>query len=279
MADNTPSKLRVSRAEASEKIRSRIDIGKELLKTETPPIEEFTNFERVTEKWVRYNKTLFHTLFDKSPLPLTHGERANRSFYHRVTMVIHWVRAHKEDIANWIHDLESIYEQLLDDLYEELPKNTQQTLDHNTANNENMKMFIAHGRSHLWREFKDFLVETLGLEYEEFDRVSAAGKSINNRLEEMLDKSCMAFLVMTGEDAQADGSLQARPNVIHEIGKCQEKFGFERAIILLEKGCKKFSNMGDIIYIDFEKENIKETFGEIVRVLIRESIIRIELCN
>ena len=32
-----------------------------------------------------------------------------------------------------------------------------------------MKVFIAHGRSHLWREFKDFLVETLGLEYEEFE--------------------------------------------------------------------------------------------------------------
>ena len=279
MADNTPSKLRVSRAEASEKIRSRIDIGKELLKTETPPIEEFTNFERVTEKWVRYNKTLFHTLFDKSPLPITHGERANRSFYYRVNMEIHWAREHKEDIANWINDLESIYEQLLDDLYEELPKNTQQTLDHNTANNENKKIFIGHGRSEVWRETKDFIVETLGLEYEEFNRVSPAGEFIGNRLEEMLDISCMAFLIMTGEDEQADGSVHARQNVVHEIAKCQERFGFKRAIILLEKGCERFSNMGDIIYIDFAKGNIKETFGEIVRVLIRESIIRIELCN
>lgn len=279
MADNTPSKLRVSRAEASEKIRSRIDRGKELLKTETPPIEEFTNFERVTEKWVSYNKTLFHTLFDKSPLPITHGERANRSFYYRVNIEIHWAREHKEDIANWINDLESIYEQLLDDLYEELPKNTQQTLDHNTANSENKKIFIGHGRSEVWREAKDFIVETLGLEYEEFNRVSPAGEFIGNRLEEMLDISCMAFLIMTGEDEQADGSVHARQNVVHEIAKCQERFGFKRAIILLEKGCERFSNIGDIIYIDFEKENIKETFGEIVRVLIRESIIRIVRCN
>ena len=276
MADNTPFKLRVSRAEACEKIRSRIEIGKELLETEISTIEEFMDFERVTEKWSNYNTTLFHVLFDKSPLPNTHGERANRSFY-RVNMAIHWVREHKEDIANWINDLESIYEQL--GLYEELPNNTQQAVNNSPINNENKKIFIGHGRSEVWREAKDFIVETLGLEYEEFDCISAAGKSINNRLEEMLDKSCMAFLIMTGEDAQADGSLQARPNVIHEIGKCQEKFGFERAIILLEKGCKKFSNMGGIIYIDFEKENIKETFGEIVRVLIRESIIRIELCN
>ena len=162
---------------------------------------------------------------------------------------------------------------------EELPNNTQQAVNSKIVNNENKKIFIGHGGSSVWREFKDFLVETLGLEYEEFNRVSPAGEFIGNRLEEMLDKSCMAFLIMTGEDEQADGSVHARQNVVHEIAKCQERFGFKRAIILLEKGCERFSNMGDIIYIDFTKGNIKETFGEIVRVLIREFIIRIELCN
>ena len=162
---------------------------------------------------------------------------------------------------------------------EELPNNTQQAMNRNTMNNENKKIFIGHGRSPIWREAKDFIVDTLGLEYEEFNRVSAAGKSINNRLEEMLDESCMAFLIMTGEDKHTDGSMHARQNVPHEIGKCQDRFGSERAIILLEKGCEKFSNMEGIIYIDFAKGNIKETFGEIVKVLIRESIIRIELCN
>ena len=161
---------------------------------------------------------------------------------------------------------------------EELPNNTQQATNNDTVNNENQKIFIGHGQSPIWREAKDFIVDTLGLEYEEFDRISAAGKSINNRLEEMLGKSCMAFLIMTGEDEGADGSLHARENVIHEIGKCQDRFGTERAIVLLEKGCKKFSNIAGIIYIDFAKGNIKETFGEIVKVLIRESIIRIELC-
>ena len=34
----------------------------------------------------------------------------------------------------------------------------------------------------------------------------------------MLEVSCMAFLIMTGEDEQPDGSLRARDNVIHEVG-------------------------------------------------------------
>ena len=81
MTDNKLPKLRVSEAKASEKIRRRIDKGKELLKTEISTAEEFKDFERVTEKWSNYNTTLFHVLFDKSPLPNTHGERANRSFF------------------------------------------------------------------------------------------------------------------------------------------------------------------------------------------------------
>ena len=162
---------------------------------------------------------------------------------------------------------------------EELPNNTQQPMNADTMNNKNKTIFIGHGHSPIWREAKDFITETLGLEYEEFDRISAAGKFINNRLEEMLGKSCMAFLIMTGEDEHLDGSEHARQNVIHEIGKCQDRFGSERAIILLEKGCQEFSNIDGIVYIDFAKGNIKEAFGDIVKVLIRESIIRIELCN
>ena len=276
MRNNSNPKLLVGKAEATEKIQDRINIGKELHETQVSYESGFIRLENQTKKWTNYNKTLFHSLFEKSPLPSSHG-KSDINITNPVDIWNQKIIKHKQEILYWINDLESVYEQL--DIYADLPNSTQQPTDNSPMNNEDKKIFIGHGRSLVWREFKDFLVETLGLEYEEFDRISAAGKSINNHLEEMLDKSCMAFLVMTGEDAQADGSLQARPNVIHEIGKCQEKFGFERAIILLEKGCKKFSNMGDIIYIDFAKGNIKETFGEIVRVLIRESIIRIELCN
>ncbi len=268
MTDSKNPKLRVSRAEASEKIRSRIDIGKELLKTELSSEEEFDKLKSETWKWIDYNKTLFGGLFDESPLPDWHGEPV---IYIAAPELIEEINDHVRDISRWINDLESIYEQL--ELYEELPNNTQQTRTNDNMNSENKKIFIGHGRSLVWRVLKDFIEGTLGLPYEEFNRVSAAGEFIGNRLEEMLDESCMAFLIMTGEDEQADGSLHARENVIHEVGLFQGRLGFKRAIILLEEGCQEFSNIRGIGQIRFPKADIKAAFEEIRRVLQRESII------
>ena len=139
--------------------------------------------------------------------------------------------------------------------------------------NNQTRVFIGHGHSHVWRELKDFIEDTLKLPTEEFNRISSAGYSTKERLKEMLEVSCMAFLIMTGEDEQADGSFSARDNVIHEEGLFQGKIGFERAIILLEKGCQEFSNIEGLGQIRFPKGNIRAAFEDIREVLIRESII------
>ena len=155
----------------------------------------------------------------------------------------------------------------------ELPNNTQQAVNNSPMNNANKKIFIGHGHSLVWRELKDFIEDTLGLEYEEFNRISPAGKTNKERLIEMLEVCCMAFLIMTGEDEQADGSFSARDNVIHEAGLFQGKIDFERAIILLEEGCQEFSNIEGLGQIRFPKGNIRAAFEDIREVLIRESIM------
>ena len=268
MTDNTISKLRVSKAEASEKIRSQIDIGKKLHEAQIYSEQDLGKLQFETSKWIDYNKTLFATLFDESPLSEFHGLTIvgviGQSLGEEII-------DHKRYISHAINDLESIYERLK--LFKELPSNTQQPTNQDTMDNENKKIFIGHGGSPVWRELKDFIEDTLKLPCAEFNRISAAGKFTGNRLEEMLDKSCMAFLIMTGEDEQADGSLHARENVIHEVGLFQGRLGFERAIILLEKGCQEFSNIHGLGQIRFPKGEIEVAFGGVVKVLKRESII------
>jgi predicted nucleotide-binding protein len=89
----------------------------------------------------------------------------------------------------------------------------------------------------------------------------------------MLDQACIAFLVMTAEDEQADGNLHARMNVIHEVGLFQGRLGFDRAIVLLEEGCQEFTNIQGLGQIRFPKGNISAIFEDVRQVLEREGIV------
>jgi predicted nucleotide-binding protein len=131
-------------------------------------------------------------------------------------------------------------------------------------------IFIGHGGSSLWRDLKDHLHDKHGYEVEAYEIGSRAGHTIRDILEEMMEKSSAAFLVLTGEDETADKKLLARQNVVHETGLFQGKLGFSRAIVLMEDGTEEFSKLAGIQQIRFSKGNIKETFGEVLAVLRRE---------
>lgn len=100
-----------------------------------------------------------------------------------------------------------------------------------------------------------------------------AGVTNTARLSEMLDAAAIAFMILTGEDEQADGKRHARMNAVHEAGLFQGRLGFTRAIVLLEEGCEEFSNIEGLGQIRFPKGNIKAVFDDVRRVLEREGIL------
>ncbi len=134
-------------------------------------------------------------------------------------------------------------------------------------------VFIGHGRSAVWRDLKDFIQDRLRLPWDEFNRVPVAGITNIARLSEMLDSAACAFVIMTAEDELADGTAQARMNVIHEVGLFQGRLGFTKAIVLLEEGCQEFSNIQGLGQIRFPKSNIAAKFEEIRQVLEREGVV------
>lgn len=134
-------------------------------------------------------------------------------------------------------------------------------------------VFIGHGRSHAWRDLKDFVQDRLNLPWDEFNRVPVAGLTNIARLSEMLDAAAVAFIVMTAEDEMADGVQQARMNVVHEAGLFQGRLGFTKAIVLLEEGCEEFSNIQGLGQIRFPAGKVAAVFEEIRRVLEREGLI------
>ena len=141
---------------------------------------------------------------------------------------------------------------------------------HHRQGTSGHRVFVGHGRSPVWLELKDFLQERLGLEVDEFNRVPVAGVPHTKRLIDMLDAAAMAFVVMTGEDEQPDGSFQPRMNAVHEVGLFQGRLGFSRAIVLLEEGCTEFSNIEGLGQMRFPKDRVSAVFEDVRHVLERE---------
>jgi predicted nucleotide-binding protein len=134
------------------------------------------------------------------------------------------------------------------------------------------KVFLGHGRSPVWKDLKDFIQDRLDLPWDEFNRVPVAGITNIARLSATLDDASIAFLVLTAEDEQLDGTMRARENVVHEAGLFQGGLGFTKAIILLEEGCDEFSNIHGLGQIRFPKGNIKAVFEEVRLILEREGL-------
>jgi len=133
------------------------------------------------------------------------------------------------------------------------------------------RIFIGHGGvSQEWSKLKDHLRDHHDYEVVAFQTGARSGHTIRDILQEMLLEGTFALLVMTAEDEQADGSMRARQNVVHEAGLFQGRLGFNRAIILLEDGVENFSNLDGVQYIPFAKGNIRETYGDVLATLHRE---------
>ena len=135
-------------------------------------------------------------------------------------------------------------------------------------------VFVGHGHSSAWQELKDHLHEKHHYAVETYESGARAGHSIRDIIEEMMSESAFAVLVLTRDDSVGGIKKRARQNVIHETGLFQGRLGYSRAIILLEEGVEKFSNMEGIHYIEFSENNIKETFGEVLATIGREFNIK-----
>lgn len=134
-------------------------------------------------------------------------------------------------------------------------------------------VFIGHGRSKLWARLQVFLKDELKLETVCYESEPRVGESIVPILEKMLTQATFAVFVLTAEDQMEEGQARARQNVIHEAGLFQGRLGFDKALLLVQKGLESFSNIDGLQYIPFSKENIEETFYQLQRTLKAKGII------
>ncbi len=237
--------------EAHEKFLSLLDTSKPIGKPGTLHVDhgdEEWEFDTIEEFFSEYMKSRSYT-FD-------HIEQGNRLIIYPHAK---WVRVGVSFPTRSM--IESVFN--IFDKYADQSKVAQDTIP--------TTIFIGHGQDSQWRDLKDHLHDQHRYEVVAYEIGPRAGLSVKEVLKDMLTKSSMAFLVLTGEDTHADGEVHARENVIHELGLFQGRLGFNNAIALLEDGVKEFSNILGINQIRFGKKRIRETFGDVVATIKRET--------
>lgn len=136
------------------------------------------------------------------------------------------------------------------------------------------KVFIGHGRSKLWARLQVFLKDELHVDTVSYESESRVGESIVPILEKILNQSTYAVLVLTAEDQTEEGTKRARQNVIHEAGLFQGRLGFDKVILLVQRGIEGFTNVDGLQHIPFSDENIEETFYQLQRAMKQKGIIK-----
>lgn len=164
-----------------------------------------------------------------------------------------------------------IFSELINDISSTYPP--EQHLAPKTTHKPDI-IFIGHGHNTEWIQLEKHLKENLKLPCKSFESEPQAGKHVINILSEMLEACTFAIMVMTAEDETIEQGKRARQNVLHEIGLFQGKLGFNKVILLCQRGVEKFSNVDGLQHLEFEGSNIEKSFHDLDNVLRREHLLK-----
>lgn len=137
-------------------------------------------------------------------------------------------------------------------------------------------IFIIHGREEAkWRELKSIVKDRFSLNPIILSEQPDVGKTIIEKFEHYAQSCSYAIALFTPDDevkSNGDVYLQARPNVIYELGWFCGKINRSRVMLLLKEGTSMFSDFGGIAQKRF-KNNISEIILDITKDLVAVGII------
>ena len=130
---------------------------------------------------------------------------------------------------------------------------------------------MIHGRDEAkWRELKDIVQTEFRLNpIILMQQPDAGSKTVIEKFEHYAETCSYAIAVFTPDDEVSSGGeayLQARPNVIYELGWFCGRLGRGNVMMLLREGTSVFSDFGGIIQKRF-MTNISERVVEILKDL------------
>lgn len=137
---------------------------------------------------------------------------------------------------------------------------------------QKQNVFIIHGSDEAkWRELKSLLQSELRLNPIILQEQPDFGNTLIEKFEHYAVTCAYAIAIFTPDDEVIDKNgeqyLQARPNVIYELGWFCGRLGRKGVMLLLKEGTNIFSDFGGIIQKRFSK-NVSEKLTEIRKDLV-----------
>lgn len=138
-------------------------------------------------------------------------------------------------------------------------------------------VFLIHGRDEAkWRELKDIIQTEFRLNpIVLMQQPDTGAKTVIEKFEHYAETCAYAIAVFTPDDEVTAGTetyLQARPNVIYELGWFCGRLGRGNVMLLLREGTSIFSDFGGIIQKRFVS-NVSEKIVEIRKDLEAAGVI------
>lgn len=153
----------------------------------------------------------------------------------------------------------------------------------NTIDNLNKEeidaVFLIHGHNEAKKlELRNLLQEKFGLRTIILSEQPNNGDTIIQKFEKVASKCKFAFALFTPDDVVNKGDdiyLQARPNVIFELGWFYAKIGRENVCIIEQenKNFNIFSDINGILTLRF-RDSVKEIFLDIEAQLKSSGVIK-----
>lgn len=258
-------KLTVSRQEAQSRIEEQIKKSDGIKALKIGSEADLKAARQEYYKWHDFNRDLLRRLFDTEEVSDAYSSWIGIAIGGRPTPLHQQIRDHLNDVDEKIHRLESVKEKL--SLYDEpkqvAPEKAVASLAAPVP--KPRRIFISHGRSDLWRQVQAYIEKDIKIPTLELAQEANRGRTVLQKLWDESGKCSFVVIVMTGDDQGPDGKPRARENVMHEIGFFQGRFGLENVCILYEEETNIPSNIHGLVYIPFNKGNIREVFGELFR--------------
>ncbi len=278
--EKVPSELKISKEEAEQKLKERIEKGKELLNIQITNELQLDEAKKEYRKWNDYNFEYLRRIFSTDEEAEKYNSRLHYAFLLDSNLGRD-IRDFFDDVKEKIHRLDSLFGKI--DLISLEISLTDVRVQYKVPTTK--KVFIVHGRDEVSKANLEILLKEMGLEPIVLHRQADEGQTVIEKFEKHGSDVGYAFILLTPdeiaylahEDSLPDSGRKkekrARPNVIFEFGYFVGKLTRNRVCCLYTGDVTLPSDLSGFVYKQYNN-SIEEVAYSIQKDLKAVGILK-----